>query len=296
MGRYKTGKLGQGATEYLILLAVVLIVALASIALLGFFPGMSADTQLAESKAYWSGAARPFQVLDAASTYGLCGNAAAGGYVLSMQNTEISTLTITNISVDGSSGFCISGAAAPNAPVSLGPGERKALSVITSASASPCTEGKVAQMNLNITYSTGYLPNKVQSGTKKLALRCSTPAVNVTQAVCSNAGQDCSGTSCCSGLLCNQNDEVCYSCLPQDGYTCGSNSDCCSGLVCNDGACTPPPCTPLNGDCSLGQTCCNRLTCSQGVCVASCMPSGASCSRLSLCCNGICNQITSRCP
>ena len=35
----------QGATEYLVLLAVVLIVALVSVALLGFFPGMAGDIQ-----------------------------------------------------------------------------------------------------------------------------------------------------------------------------------------------------------------------------------------------------------
>jgi len=47
---------GQGATEYLVLLAVVLIVALVSVALLGFFPGMASDAQITQSKAYWSGA------------------------------------------------------------------------------------------------------------------------------------------------------------------------------------------------------------------------------------------------
>jgi len=47
---------GQGATEYLVLLAVVLIVALVSVALLGFFPGMASDAQLTQSKAYWSSA------------------------------------------------------------------------------------------------------------------------------------------------------------------------------------------------------------------------------------------------
>jgi len=45
---------GQGATEYLILLAVVLIVSLVSVALLGFFPGMAQDSKLAQSKMYWS--------------------------------------------------------------------------------------------------------------------------------------------------------------------------------------------------------------------------------------------------
>jgi len=47
---------GQGATEYLVLLAVVLIVALVSVALLGFFPGMASDAQLTQSQAYWRSA------------------------------------------------------------------------------------------------------------------------------------------------------------------------------------------------------------------------------------------------
>ena len=46
----------QGATEYLVLLAVVLIVALVSVALLGFFPGMASDAQITQSQAYWLGA------------------------------------------------------------------------------------------------------------------------------------------------------------------------------------------------------------------------------------------------
>ena len=46
----------QGATEYLVLLAVVLIVALVSVALLGFFPGMASDAQATQSKTYWASA------------------------------------------------------------------------------------------------------------------------------------------------------------------------------------------------------------------------------------------------
>ncbi len=44
---------GQGATEYLVLLAVVLIIALVGIALLGFFPGAASDAQISESQIYW---------------------------------------------------------------------------------------------------------------------------------------------------------------------------------------------------------------------------------------------------
>lgn len=43
----------QGATEYLVLLAVVLIIALVGIALLGFFPGTAGDAQIVQSEAYW---------------------------------------------------------------------------------------------------------------------------------------------------------------------------------------------------------------------------------------------------
>ncbi|MEM4633662.1 MAG: hypothetical protein QW275_00740 [Candidatus Anstonellaceae archaeon] len=50
--------LGQGATEYLVLLAV----ALAGIALLGFFPGTASDAQISESQVYWHGAS-PIAIL-----------------------------------------------------------------------------------------------------------------------------------------------------------------------------------------------------------------------------------------
>jgi len=53
----------QGATEYLVLLAVVLIVALVSVALLGFFPGMAQDSKMTQSKTYWSSTS-PIAVLE----------------------------------------------------------------------------------------------------------------------------------------------------------------------------------------------------------------------------------------
>jgi len=62
-------KLAQGATEYLVLLAVVLIVALVSVALLGFFPGMASDAQITQSQAYWQ-SSQPISIVEAkANTY-----------------------------------------------------------------------------------------------------------------------------------------------------------------------------------------------------------------------------------
>ena len=56
----------QGATEYLVLLAVVLIVALVSVALLGFFPGMASDAQITQSKTYWQ-SAQPISIVESAA-------------------------------------------------------------------------------------------------------------------------------------------------------------------------------------------------------------------------------------
>jgi len=53
----------QGATEYLVLLAVVLIVALVSVALLGFFPGMASDAQITQSQMYWR-SATPISIVE----------------------------------------------------------------------------------------------------------------------------------------------------------------------------------------------------------------------------------------
>jgi len=64
--RQKEGLVGQGATEYLVLLAVVLIVALVSVALLGFFPGMASDAQLTQSQMYWK-SAQPISIVESAA-------------------------------------------------------------------------------------------------------------------------------------------------------------------------------------------------------------------------------------
>ncbi|MCX8197678.1 MAG: hypothetical protein N3F07_00575 [Candidatus Micrarchaeota archaeon] len=58
---------GQGATEYLVLLAIVLIIAMVAVALLGFFPGMAGDAKLAQSKAYWQSAS-PIAIVDGAAS------------------------------------------------------------------------------------------------------------------------------------------------------------------------------------------------------------------------------------
>lgn len=61
----------------MVLLAVVLIVALVSVALLGFFPGTASDAQLTQSQTYWKSAS-PIAITEWAARYAFDG--VASGY------------------------------------------------------------------------------------------------------------------------------------------------------------------------------------------------------------------------
>jgi len=95
-------KLGQGATEYLVLLAVVLIVALVSVALLGFFPGMAQDSKITQSKTYWSSAS-PIAVVESGARFVYDG---VGNYTfiyLRIRNNGNYPISLTKILAGGTS-------------------------------------------------------------------------------------------------------------------------------------------------------------------------------------------------
>jgi len=94
---------GQGATEYLVLLAVMLIVALVSVALLGFFPGMASDAQATQSKTYWQSAS-PIAITEWAARYALDG--VSPGYThlyLRIRNTGAYPIRLTKLLANGKS-------------------------------------------------------------------------------------------------------------------------------------------------------------------------------------------------
>jgi len=88
------GMRGQGATEYLVLLAVVLIVALVSVALLGFFPGMASDAQMTQSKTYWSSAS-PIAITSVGGRY-IASNGGTYAY-LTIKNNGAYPIRLTKI-------------------------------------------------------------------------------------------------------------------------------------------------------------------------------------------------------
>ena len=89
--------LAQGATEYLVLLAVVLIVALVSVALLGFFPGMASDAQLTQSQTYWQ-SATPIAILESGA---VMYNATYTDMYVRIRNTGAYPIRITKMLGNG---------------------------------------------------------------------------------------------------------------------------------------------------------------------------------------------------
>ena len=139
---------GQGATEYLVLLAVVLIIALVSISLLGFFPSMATDAKMTQSSTYWRGEARPLGIFE--QSFNTSGN----GSVVLVNNEASGLIVVTNMSFTSPNGQVryLAGV-----PLSIAPGDQ---AVGTVANASSGIAGAAYQFNVVIQYT---LPNSVQA-------------------------------------------------------------------------------------------------------------------------------------
>ncbi|MEM4633540.1 MAG: hypothetical protein QW275_00095 [Candidatus Anstonellaceae archaeon] len=141
MGLYRKG---QGATEYLVLLAVVLIIALVSIALLGFFPGLASDARITQSNSYWRGEARPIAILE--HSFG----PSSGRMII--QNLEASG-SLTGVSA--TVGSCTN----QSSPSSIGSGETATVTFSTNCG-QPTTPGSVYDLNVTFNYTS---PNGIST-------------------------------------------------------------------------------------------------------------------------------------
>ena len=146
---------GQGATEYLVLLAVVLIIALVSIALLGFFPGLSGDARITQSDSYWRGTARPFAITDHVQT--------GTSLTLVLLNTESQSETITNMTVGGVTPANLTA-------TKFAGGQQMTLPVTFNEP--NCAPGGTYEYNVTIQYTAADGLDKVQTGSKTLIGKC----------------------------------------------------------------------------------------------------------------------------
>ncbi|MCX8205709.1 MAG: hypothetical protein N3H30_00580 [Candidatus Micrarchaeota archaeon] len=150
---------GQGSTEYLVLLAVALIVALVAIALLGWFPGVSGDTRESQSRSYWNGA-QPFSVIEYKSS------STTGNLTLTLRNERSEKLTITGISVDGT-------ALNLSSNISIKGGEEQTIEVALPAASQCDTAGDMFEYDLQFVYNTKTISGIVQTGARPLIGKCS---------------------------------------------------------------------------------------------------------------------------
>jgi hypothetical protein len=147
-------KRGQGSTEYLIIIAVVLLIALAVLAFFIFFPSTSVDTQIAQSDAYWRMEARPLAIVDHSF------QASTGQGTLVMQNMEADMpITLYDIRV----GPC--NLASP--VLKFSPGETRLLN-ITGCPTSGVSPGSTYAFNVSYSYTTDKLYMTYFSGAKSL--------------------------------------------------------------------------------------------------------------------------------
>ena len=181
---------GQGANEYLILLAVVLIIAVIGVALLGFFPGMSGDAKAAQSRAYWD-TTRPTGVYDAITSAAVC-NGSSSGYVMTVQNHGPTPIRLTGISIAGqNSGFCKPGSS-PTDGINLEAGEKAVIEVPAGITSST---GKSIIANVSINSTSQYGIASTQFGTIPLVI---TNGVSFA-----SPGGSCAANPCYSDYFCN---------------------------------------------------------------------------------------------
>jgi hypothetical protein len=149
---------GQGATEYLVLLAVVLIIALVSIALLGFFPGMATDAKITQSNSYWRGDAVPFAIVENA----IVASGTSANATLVLQSNEAgNVLTVRNITLGGDN------MAWSDMPYSFAAGESHKFVGNFTPDDIP-RQGMIYDFTVGIAYSNSDGMNKTQFGNKNL--------------------------------------------------------------------------------------------------------------------------------
>ncbi|MFN3910012.1 MAG: hypothetical protein ACK4J0_02150 [Candidatus Anstonellaceae archaeon] len=149
-------KKGQGASEYLILLAVVLIIGIIAVALLGGFSDIGAGAREKEARQYWAGAVRPFTIQDWAQKGTV--------FSLTIKNNEPYKLVITNITISNVS-------YAPSGGLSFAGGGVKTIS-ISGFNACNQTTFDYFEYPVVITYSSSDISGKVQKGEKPLVGPC----------------------------------------------------------------------------------------------------------------------------
>lgn len=147
---------GQGTTEYLIILAVIIVIALVVVGIMGWVPGLGGGISEQQSKAYWAGAT-PWSIVD----YKFTGTTGT----IVVQNMTTDKLDFTAISFDGSAATM--GANDYN----VAGGSTQAIDLTNLSSCG--SAGSRFNKTVSIIYDTANIAAKTQLGDKPLIGTCS---------------------------------------------------------------------------------------------------------------------------
>ncbi|MFA5108814.1 MAG: hypothetical protein WC492_04780 [Candidatus Micrarchaeia archaeon] len=150
------GLKGQAAAEYLVLLAMVLIVSLIGLLLVGGFGDSGASSMDANSKTYWSGAANPFTIDEWAQI--------GSTVYLKITNKKtdrviLKKIYVGDIEADLGTGWTI------------GPGSHRNIS-ISGFSACNAVSYDYYSYNVTFQYDTTDIAGRTQIGAKPIAGKC----------------------------------------------------------------------------------------------------------------------------
>jgi hypothetical protein len=148
-------KKGQVSTEYLVILAVVLVVALVVVALVSGVTPISSGVSETQSKNYWS-AQSPLKI--SGWKY------ASTSLDLTFENMDGQKITMTDLSIDGSSVFSTN--------TSWAVGESKTITA-TMGSSCGATAESFELSDVQITYTKGSITGLIQRGDKPIVGKCS---------------------------------------------------------------------------------------------------------------------------
>jgi len=144
---------GQGATEYLIILAVIIVIALVVVGVMGWFPGLGSGINEQQSHAYWKSTS-PLALTDWKLT--------ATNATFTVQNTTTDKLILTDITVGGT--------ALELADQNIAAGASYTTPADPSAT---CTTGQTYSIDVLVSYDVaGGITDKTLTGQKPIVGTC----------------------------------------------------------------------------------------------------------------------------
>ncbi len=148
-------KKGQVSTEYLVILAVVLVIALVVVYLVSQGTGLGTSTLDSQSAGYWR-ATQPLAITDY--------TASATTLTLAIQNNAQESITLTQVAGTGLTAYTTS--------TTFAPGQQRNIAV-TLAATCGTTGTRYSYGNVSFTYNVGQITGKTFVGSRPLAGTCS---------------------------------------------------------------------------------------------------------------------------